>query len=163
MLLREQNVCLNVGEMAPEFSLPDENGNIVMLSDYRGRKNVVLALHPGELTTGCKDHFRFYADNLSVFEELNSQVIALNMAPIESNRLWAEEIGDLGFPVLSDFAPLGDATLKYDCLVPNEGYGKRAIFVIDKIGVIRYIEVLKSKGEGCPNMDRVIETLRALQ
>ncbi|MHA1961374.1 MAG: redoxin domain-containing protein [Candidatus Thorarchaeota archaeon] len=163
MLLREQNVCLNVGEMAPDFSLPDENSRVVRLSDYRASKIVVLALHPGELTTGCKDHFRFYSDNLSEFEKLNAQVLAMNMASIESNHLLVEEVGDLGFPVLSDFVPLGDVTLKYDCFVPGEGYGKRAIFVIDKTGVIRYIEVLKAEGEACPDMNRVLEELRDLQ
>jgi peroxiredoxin len=163
MLLREQNVCLNVGEMAPDFSLPDENGSLVMLSDYRGSKNVVIALHPGELTTDCKDHFRFYADNLSEFEGLNTKILAINMASVHNNRMWVEEVGELGFPVLSDYVPLGDATLKFDCFVPGEGYGKRAIFVIDKTGVIRYIEVLKANGEACPDMNRVLKELRALQ
>jgi len=162
MILREQNVCLNVGEDAPDFSLPDENGREVRLSDYRGRKNVVIALHPGDLSSGCKEHFRLYQRYLSDFEALDTQVLAVNMASVEANRQWLTETDDLGYPVLADFNPLGDVTLKYDCFVPEEGYGKKVVFVVDKDGSLRHIEVLGTSNEACPNMEGLLSLLKQL-
>ncbi|MHA2005251.1 MAG: redoxin domain-containing protein [Candidatus Thorarchaeota archaeon] len=162
MLLREQNVCLNIGEQAPDFILPDQNGKDVRLSDFRGRKNVVVALHPGDLSSGCKDSFRFYQQYIAQFDQADAQVLAINMAPVESNKAWIDEIGELGFPVLADYVPLGDATLKFDCFVPKEGYGKRAVFLVDKEGNLRHIEVLKATGNACPDMSRMLDILHEM-
>ncbi len=162
MLLREHHVCLNIGEEAPDFALPDQNGQEVRLSDFRGKKNVVVTLHPGNLSSGCKDHFRVYQEHLSEFEKADTQVLAVNMASIANNKAWLEEIGGLGFPVLADFAPLGDATLKYDCYMPKEGYGTRAVFLVDKSGNLRYIEVLKPTGDVCPDLSRMFDVIREM-
>ena len=162
MLLREQNVRLNIGEQAPDFILPDQNGKDVRLSEFRGRKNVVVALHPGDLNSGCKDSFRFYQQYLAQFEQADTQVLAINMAPVESNRAWIDEIGELGFPVLADYVPLGDATLKFDCFMPKEGYGKRAVFLVDKEGILRHIEVLKATGNACPDMSQMFEIIQEM-
>ncbi len=163
MILREQGVCLSVGELAPDFSLPDQNGREVRLSDYRGKKNVVVALHPGDLSSGCKDHFRFYQQHFSDFEASNTQVLAINMASVQANKQWLAETDDLGYPVLADFNPLGDVTLKYDCFVPGEGYGKKVVFVVDKAGTLRHIEVIGTSSEACPNVDGILGLLKNLQ
>ncbi|UCH05000.1 MAG: redoxin domain-containing protein [Candidatus Thorarchaeota archaeon] len=162
MILREQNVCLNVGELAPDFSLPDENAREVRLSDYRGKRNVVIALHPGDLSSGCKDHFRFYQQYLSDFKALDTEVLAINMASVEANKKWLAQTDELGYPILADFNPLGDVTLKYDCFVPEEGYGKKVVFVVDKAGALRHIEVLGTSSEACPNLDGILGLLRDL-
>ncbi len=81
------------------------------------------------------------------------------MASVETNRSWLDEVGELGFPVLADYVPLGDATLKYDCFVPKEGYGKRAVFLVDKEGKLRHIEVLKANSEACPDMARMFDII----
>ncbi|MFX1262529.1 MAG: redoxin domain-containing protein [Promethearchaeota archaeon] len=159
MLLREQNVCLNLGEEAPDFNLPDQTGTRVRLSDFRGHKNVLVALHPGDLNSGCKDSFTFYQEYLTQFEATDTQVLAINMASVENNRQWLDEVGDLGFPILADYVPLGDTTLKYDCFVPKEGYGKRAVFLVDKEGRLRHIEVLKATSNACPDMSRMFEAI----
>ncbi|MFW9846440.1 MAG: redoxin domain-containing protein [Candidatus Thorarchaeota archaeon] len=162
MLLRERHVCLNIGEQAPDFALQDQDGQEIRLSDFRGRKNVLISLHPGDLNTGCKDHFRVYQDYLSEFETSDTQVLAINMASVEKNKAWLEDIGGLGFPVLADFAPLGGATLNYDCYVPKEGYGTRAVFLVDKTGNLRYIEVLKPSGDACPDISRILDTINEM-
>jgi peroxiredoxin len=162
MILVEQNVCLNVGEEAPDFSLIGHDGNRVRLSSFRGKNNVVLAIHAGKLEQACKDYIHFFSDHLPEFEEAGTQVIAVNMDTVEANREWAEQIGGLGFPLLSDFSPVGGVTLKYDCFVPKQGYGKRAVFLIDKKGRIQHIEVLSGKHGACPNMDSLLEAARRL-
>ena len=162
MLLREQNVCLNVGDLAPEIELPDQNDNSIRLSDYRGKMNVLIVLHPGKLNSSCKEHFRFYETHNSDFTALKTQVLAINMDTVKANLKWSLEIGGFSFPLLSDYRPLGDITLKYDCFEPKQGYGKRAVFVVDKSGILRYVEVMKAEGNICPNMDQLLQILANL-
>jgi peroxiredoxin len=162
MLLRERYVCLNIGEEAPDFDLLDQDGKIVRLSDYRDDRNVILALNPGKLNDSCKDYLQFYKEHLMDFSALDTQVVGINMDSVSVNEEWAASIGGLGFPLLSDHAPLGEMTLKYDCFMPHEGYGKRGVFVIDKKGVIRHIEILSGEHGACPDMSRLLESLRTL-
>jgi peroxiredoxin len=160
MLLREQNVCLNVGEEAPDFELSDEEGNKVRLSDFRGKKHVLLALNPGDLNDSCKNYLLLYKGNLEQFDQLDTQVIGINMDTMRANKAWSQSLRGLGFPLLSDREPLGDITLKYDCFVPKEGYGKRGLFVIDKKGIIQYIDVLSDKVDKCPDMSQILASLQ---
>ncbi|MFW9787669.1 MAG: redoxin domain-containing protein [Candidatus Thorarchaeota archaeon] len=159
MLLRQQNVCLNVGEEAPDFELPDQDGNRVRLSDYRGKKNVLLALNPGDLNDSCKNYLLLYRDNLESYKELDIQVVGINMDSIRKNKTWTQSMRGLGYPVLSDREPLGDVTLRYDCFVPKQGYGKRGLFLIDKEGIIRHIEVSDESGT-CPNIGVLVKSLQ---
>ncbi|MGV9170655.1 MAG: redoxin domain-containing protein [Promethearchaeia archaeon] len=163
LLLREQNVCLNKGETAPDFSLLDQNGEEIQLSDFRDKKNVLIVLHPGELNEACKDYISFYKTHLEQFEDLDTKVLAINMDSVEANKEWLEEIGGLGFPLLSDYVPLGDVTLKYDCFVPEKGYGKRVVFLVDKEGVLRHIEVLSGEKGACPDMSTLLDEIRKLE
>ncbi|MHA2025038.1 MAG: redoxin domain-containing protein [Candidatus Thorarchaeota archaeon] len=160
MLLREQNVCLNVGEEAPDFELVDQDGNMIKLSDYRGKCNVLLALNPGDLNDSCKNYLLLYKDNLSRYSELDTQLLGVNMDSVRKNSAWSKSLHGLGFPILSDREPLGDISLKYDCFVPEEGYGKRGLFVIDKNGIIQYIDVLSEKVEKCPDIFQVLTSLQ---
>nr|KXH72198.1 MAG: hypothetical protein AM325_01620 [Candidatus Thorarchaeota archaeon SMTZ1-45] len=160
MLLRQQNVCLNVGEEAPDFELPDQDGKMIRLSDYRGKHNVLLALNPGELNDSCKNYLLLYRDSIMKFKELDTQVLGMNMDSISKNRKWVKSLRGLGFPVLSDHDPPGKVTLRYDCFVPKEGYGKRGIFVIDKKGIIRHIEVQSSDAGACPDVFQMLSTLQ---
>lgn len=162
MILRQNNVCLTLWEAAPRFTLPDQDGNEVSLSDYRGDCNVVLAFNPGDLNKSCQDYLLFYKEHLTEFNALDAQVLGINMDSIETNKEWTEKIGGLGFPLLSDRVPLGGTTLKYDCFVPEEGYGKRVLFVIDKDGIIRHIDVLSGERGACPDLSGLLEVLRSL-
>jgi peroxiredoxin (alkyl hydroperoxide reductase subunit C) len=163
MIPREQNVCLNIGAEAPDFSLRDQNDSEVRLSDFKGKKNVVLVLHPSTLTKSCKDDIRFYQERTDEFHALNTEILMVNMDSVESNREWIKEIGGLGFPVLSDRVPLGDVSLRYDCFVPKKGYGNRAVFVIDKGGIIRHIEKIKALRGACPDMIHLSDVLLSLK
>ncbi len=162
MILREQNVCLNAGEEALDFNLPDQDGNYVKLSDYYNDYNVVVTLNPGKLNDSCKDYLLFYKEHLMEFSALETQVLGVNMDSVDVNKEWTESIEGLGFPLLSDQSPLGGITLKYDCFVPEEGYGKRAVFVIDKKGILRHIEVLSGDQGTCPDLNSLLDVLRSL-
>lgn len=163
MLLRQQSVCLNTGDEAPEFSLENHRGQVVSLKDFRGKENVLVVLHPGDLDEACKGYLRFYKDHLSDFSAFETQVISINMDSPQKNMEWIDEVGELGFPLLSDSLPLGDITLKYDCFVPEEGYGKRAVFLVDKRGTIRHIEVLSGEANACPDLNKLLDIIHNLQ
>jgi alkyl hydroperoxide reductase subunit AhpC len=82
------------------------------------------------------------------------------MDSISANEKWTRSIGGLGFPLLSDHSPLGKTTFEYDCFVPNEGYGKRVLFVINKKGVISHIQTLSGESGACPNIRQIIASLQ---
>ena len=163
VLLRERGVCLTVGEKAPDFELEDQNGDDVQLSDFQGKNNILLAFHPGKVNELCKEYFEFFREHVEELDELDTIVIGVNMDSVEANEEWMDEVGDLGFPILSDFHPPGDVTLEYDCFVPDEGYGKRIVFLIDKKGFIEMIDVVKPDQGACPNLSRFLERLEALK
>ncbi|MFW9808905.1 MAG: redoxin domain-containing protein [Candidatus Thorarchaeota archaeon] len=162
MILREQNVCLNPGDDAVEFDLPDQDGRNIKLSDFYNDYNVLITLNPGKLNDSCKDYLLFYKEHLMKFSRLDTKVLGITMDSVEKNKKWSESIGNLGFPLLSDQSPLGGITLKYDCFVPKEGYGKRAVFVIDKQGIIRHVEVLSGEHGVCPDLNGLLDVLESL-
>ncbi|MFW9768213.1 MAG: redoxin domain-containing protein [Candidatus Thorarchaeota archaeon] len=159
MILRQQKVCLNIGEEAPDFELPDQDGNMVKLSDYRGKYNILLALNPGDLNDSCKNYLLLYKENLLKYKELDTQVLGISMDTVRTNKAWSQSLGGIGFPLLSDHEPVGDVTLGYDCFSPGEGYGKRGLFIIDKKGIIRYINVLSDDVKVCPDVIQNLTTL----
>ncbi|MFX1484962.1 MAG: redoxin domain-containing protein [Promethearchaeota archaeon] len=162
MILREQNVCLNPGDDVVEFDLPDQNGRHIKLSDFYNDYNVLVTLNPGKLNGSCKDYLLFYNEHLMEFSRLDTKVLEIPMDSVEKNKKWSESIGNLGFPQLSNQSPLGGVTLKYDCFVPKEGYGKRAVFVIDKQGIIRHVEDLSGEYGAGPDLNGLLDILSSL-
>jgi len=154
---------LKVGEKAPDFTLPAQDGKKVKLSDYRGKKNVMLAFYPQDFTPVCSHQLPSYSKQIDKFEELNTQVLAIGVASIPVHNAWIEALGGLNFPLLADWVPIGEVSKKYDAFIPRIGFGKRAIFIIDKKGIIRYIDVPNELNEGPPNEEQIFKALKELQ
>lgn len=129
-----------VGEQAPDFSLPDQNREQKSLSDYRG-KNVLLAFYPGAFTGGCTVEVCSLRDNLSMLNGLDAEVLGISIDAPGAQKAFAEA-NQLNFPLLSDYRR--EAVEKYDIawndFLNMEGFtaARRAIFVVDKEGTIRY-------------------------
>ncbi|MGE5675869.1 MAG: redoxin domain-containing protein [Mycobacterium leprae] len=107
-----------------------------------------------------------YEDDLSRFEELNSQVLAISVDSIPSHKAWAKSIGGISYPLLSDFYPHGKAAeafgvLRTDPNGPAYGATERALFIIDKEGVVRWIDVHPIDKQ--PDNEEIFEILRKLQ
>ncbi len=81
-----------------------------------------------------------YEEQISEFEERNAQVLGISTDNVPSNEAWAKSLGGLSYPLLSDFYPQGHVALKYGVLRDN-GITERAIFIVDREGRIRYIDV----------------------
>jgi peroxiredoxin len=128
---------LKVGDPAPDFALTDTEGQTVRLSDYRGKKNVVLAFYVLAFTGGWTKELKAYQADIAKFEQSNTQVLGISVDSFAANRRFKQDIGAT-FPLLSDFKR--KAVRDYGIFDEEGGYGTRATFTVDKDGVIRHIE-----------------------
>jgi len=131
---------LKVGHRAPSFVLPSVNGDKISLSQYLGKKNVVLSFVPAAWTPVCSDQWPGYNIIKDVFDGNDAVLLGITVDNVPTLFAWTKQMGQLWFPVLSDFWPHGAVAKKYGVLRSN-GVSERALFVIDKKGIIRYIDV----------------------
>jgi peroxiredoxin len=131
---------VKIGDPAPNFTLPSINGDKVTLSDFKGKKNIVLAFVPAAFTPVCSQQWPGYNITKEYFDKNDAVLLGISVDNIPSLFAWTRQMGDLWFPVLSDFWPHGAVAKEYGIL-RSDGTAERAIFVIDKLGIIRYIDV----------------------
>jgi len=131
---------VKVGDRAPDFNLPSVAGPRVTLGAYRGKKNVVLSFVPAAWTPVCSDQWPGYNIVQELFDAHDAVLLGITVDNIPTLFSWTNQMGKLWFPVLSDFWPHGAAAGKYGVL-RSDGTTERALFVIDKQGIIRYIDV----------------------
>jgi peroxiredoxin (alkyl hydroperoxide reductase subunit C) len=131
---------LKIGDRAPNFILPSLSGEEISLIQYRGKKNVVISFVPAAWTPVCSDQWPGYNIARSLFDKNNTILLGITVDNIPTLHAWTNEMGELWFPVLSDFWPHGAVSEKYGVLRSN-GVSERAIFIIDKKGIIRYIDI----------------------
>jgi len=158
---------VNVEDEAPDFDLPAVVGNIkqrVKLSDYRGKKNVVLVFYPADWTPVCSAELPAFNAELEKFAGYGAEVVGISVDSIPSHIAWQKkEIGILGLPLASDFYPHGEVAGKYGILRSGEpvpGISERAVFVIDKQGKVAYAKVYPIDRQ--PETEDVYAVLRKL-
>jgi peroxiredoxin len=134
---------LQVGDEAPDFTLPTHNEGELNLRWYRGRKHVVLAFYPGDFTPICATQVPGYQPLMDKFEKYNAQLLAISVDSIACHAAWAKSLGGLSFPLMSDYCPHGAVSRKYGVLNEQKGYAERTVFLIDLAGKIRWIEQLQ--------------------
>ncbi|MGH9407153.1 MAG: redoxin domain-containing protein [Terriglobia bacterium] len=133
--LREGKV--EVGSTAPDFSLPDQHGRLIRLSDFLGKKTVVLAFYIKAFTGGCTRELSTYQADVGRFDASQVQVIGISVDRPEKNKAYAESLG-LTFPILSDNHR--SVSRQYGVLMPLIRLAKRVTFVIDKQGKVQSIQ-----------------------
>lgn len=126
---------LKVGDMAPEFSMTGSDGKTYTLSDYKGKKAVVLAWFPKAFTSGCTVECKSLAENGHLLKEFNAEYFMASTDDASKNKEFAAET-KADFPLLSD--PDAEAAKAYD--VNMFGFAKRHTFYIDKMGKIVMID-----------------------
>ena len=131
---------VKVGDPAPDFTLPSLTGEKISLSQYRGKKNVLLSFVPAAWTPVCSDQWPGYNIVKNIFEENKAILLGITVDNIPTLYAWTNQMGKLWFPVLSDFWPHGAVAQKYGVLRSN-GVSERALFLIDRKGILRYINV----------------------
>lgn len=156
---RTETNTLKVGDNAPDFTLKTAGQEDWHLKDFRGRKNVVLAFVPFAFSSVCSTQLPAYEASLESLRDFNTEIVSISMDSPYALDAWAKSI-HTSFPMLSDFYPQGQVVDAYGVRHPA-GMAERALFIIDKEGIIRYIEVLHSPGEMPDNQD-LFEALRKL-
>ena len=133
---------VRIGERAPKFSLPAVGGGRVSLGQYLGKKNVVLSFVPAAWTPVCSDQWPGYQIAKDLFDKNNASLIGITVDNIPTLYSWTRQMASekLWFPVVSDFYPHGAVASAYGVL-RSDGTAERALFVVDKKGIIRYIDV----------------------
>ncbi len=155
-------MALKVGDIAPDFTLNNQDGEAVSLSSFKGKK-VVLLFFPAANTGVCTKEMCTFRDELKVFENLNAQVLGVSVDMHFSLKMFHEK-NNYNFPLLSDFNKkvIAAYDVVLDVFVPGKfdyaGTAKRAAFVIDENGKLIYTEVLASPGEE-PNYEAVKKVL----
>lgn len=151
---------VKVGDRAPDFTLPSISDEKVSLNQYRGKKNVVLSFVPAAWTPVCSDQWPGYNIVKDIFDENNAILLGITVDNIPTLYAWTNQMGKLWFPVLSDFWPHGAVAKKYGVLRSN-GVSERALFVVDKKGVLRYIDVHDINKR--PPLEDLVSALEKLQ
>ena len=156
-------MAIEVGQTAPDFTLFSDEKKAVSLSDYRG-KNVVINFFPAAFTGKCTAQLCDARDNMKKYESLNAQVLGISVdSPFTLEKF--KEANEYEFPLLSDYnkVVIDQYGIYLDTFVFGMGgVSKRAIFVIDTEGVVRYAEVTPHPGE-LPNFVAIKETVEALE
>ena len=137
-----------IGQPAPDFTLPDTDKAMQTLSSYKG-KNVVLLFFPAAFTGTCTKEVCEMSENLAAFNALNAEVFGISVDMPFSLGAFKKETG-VQFPFLSDFNKTtiqAYDVVHHDFAAGLKDVAKRASFVIDKDGVVRYAEVLPSPGD----------------
>jgi len=126
-------MSIGFGDVAPAFTLPATGGRNVSLGDYLGQP-VVLVFYPGDDSPVCTRQLNSYNDDLSQFQALSAQVLAISAQSIESHEKFSAK-HRFQFPLLADVDKVVAAA--YGTLGPL-GFPRRSVFVVDRSGIIRY-------------------------
>ncbi len=137
---RDSVLKVKVGDAAPDFTLKAVSGKTISLKDYQGKKNVVISFVPAAWTPVCSDQWPGYNIVQDLFESHDAVMLGITVDSIPTLFSWTNQMGKLWFEVLSDFWPHGAVAEKFGVL-RSDGVSERALFVIDKKGIICYIDV----------------------
>ncbi len=156
----DSQLKVKVGDKAPDFTLPSISGEKISLKQYRGKKNVVLSFVPAAWTPVCSDQWPGYNIVKDIFEQHEAIILGISVDNLPTLFAWTNQMGKLWFPVLSDFWPHGKVAKRYGVL-RSDGTAERALFVIDKKGIIRYIDVHDINKR--PPLEELISALEKLK
>ncbi len=156
-------MAIVIGQAAPNFSLFDSEKNKVTLSELKG-KNVVLLFFPLAFTGVCTKELCSVRDNIAAYNDTNAQVLGISVDSLFVLDKFKQE-QNLNFPLLSDFNK--EAAKAFDVLYEvfpafeMQGVSKRAAFVVDKEGVVKYAEICATPGD-LPDFAAIQSTLQSI-
>ena len=128
-------MSLLIGDAAPDFSLVNQHGESVTLSQFKGKKAVVVVFYPFSFTGICTGELCELRDNISVFEAENVELLAISCDSKFTQKVFAEQEG-YKFSVLSDFWPHGATAKEYGVFLEDNGMATRATFVVNRDGIL---------------------------
>jgi alkyl hydroperoxide reductase subunit AhpC len=158
---------LKIGDQAPDFELPAVEGQQqtkIRLSDYRGKKHVVVTFHPLDWTPTCGEQLPALNSDREKFAALNAQLLDISVDSVYSHKAWQKfEIGEVQIPMCSDFYPHGKVAQAFGIMraePPLMGISERAVFIVDKSGKIAFAKVYPL--DQAPKSEELLEAVRKI-
>lgn len=148
-----------VGSVAPDFTLNDQNRQAVTLSGFKGKK-VVLSFHPLAWTNVCKLQMQDLEENRERFDRLGAVAVGLSVDSVPCKKAWAEAIGVEHTPLLADFWPHGGVASAYGIFREADGISERAVLVLDSDGVIRFRKIYPISER--PDIAEIVKAIEGL-
>ena len=137
----DSNLKVKAGQEAPNFTLPSISGKKITLSDYRGKKNILLSFVPAAWTPICSHQWPGYNIAKDSFDKSDTILLGISVDNLPTLYAWTKQMGQVWFEVLSDFWPHGKVASTYGVL-RSDGVAERALFYINKEGIINAIMVM---------------------
>jgi peroxiredoxin len=155
-------MTIQIGQKAPEFSLFDTERKKVSLADFKG-KNVLILFYPQAFSSTCTEELCAVRDDIARYNNANAEVLGISVDSVFTLKRYKEEQG-YNFPLLSDFNK--EVSAAYDSLYENwilemKGVSKRSAFVVDREGIIQYVELVETK-DGVPDFEAINKKLESL-
>ncbi|GAC1676010.1 MAG: peroxiredoxin [Candidatus Acidiferrum sp.] len=130
-------MSISVGQAAPDFVLKDQNQKEVKLSDFAGKKNVVIVWYPLDWSPVCTNEHACFVNDMKAFETLDAEVLGVSVDSVWSHKAFAEKMG-IKYSLLADFHPRGAASEKYGVYLAEKGITGRAIAIVGKDGKVAW-------------------------
>jgi peroxiredoxin len=130
-------MSIAVGQTAPDFTLMNQEKKEVKLSDFAGKKNVVLMFYPLDWSPTCTSEHACMVNDMRSFETLDTEVLGVSVDSIWSHKAYAEKMG-IKYSLLADFQPRGAMSDKYGVYLADKGITGRSIIIINKAGKVAW-------------------------
>ncbi|WP_420594927.1 peroxiredoxin [Deinococcus sp.] len=152
-------VAPQLGDTAPDFTLPATSGETVTLSSYRRHKNVVLVFYPLDFSPVCSMQLPEYSGRQDDFADLDTVVLGVNRDSLHTHKAWAAEYG-IEIPLLADMRL--DVARSYGVAIEDRAMSGRAVFLVDKEGKIRFRFVEDKTGDYTVRPGEVLKAIKGL-
>ncbi len=148
---------IKVGDVAPDFTLKNQDGNEVSLASFKGQKNVVLAFYPLDWSPVCTNENKCLTDDFPSFSDANAELLGISADSFFSHKAWADSL-DLKHTLLADMHR--DVCKAYGLYFPDLNCSKRATVIVGKDGKVAYVKVQEIKT--ARDDKEILDALKAL-
>ena len=157
---------IDIGTMAPDFELPSSEltgdgkpGKPIKLSDFRGKKNVILAFYPLDFSPVCTGEHGCFREDISKLDAADAQVLGISVDSAWTHQAFAKSLG-ISYPLLADFHPKGSVADTFGLYEADKGITSRATVIVDKAGKVAWAQ---NHGLGTARDDNaILEALKKL-
>jgi peroxiredoxin len=151
---------ISAGEVAPEFTLRDQDGKEVSLADYRGRK-VLLVFYPMDFSPICSDQLSIYQEVKPQITEKGVELVGISVDHGFAHKAFQEKLG-IDTPLLSDFEPKGEVARAYGAYIEKVGHANRSLVLVDEDGAVEWVHESPTPLE-IPGANVIFDALASLE
>jgi peroxiredoxin len=135
----DKHMSIAVGTTAPDFTLMNQDKKDVKLSDFAGKKNVVLMFYPLDWSPTCTTEHACMVNDIRSFDTLDAEVLGVSVDSVWSHKAYAEKMG-IKYSLLADFQPRGAMSEKYGVYLADKGITGRSIIIVNKAGKVAWVK-----------------------